>query len=356
MSDPENSSLHINPGTQHGSINPSFRAKRTPLRNMEYYVEGILSGNRTILSQAITLIESRHDERRALGRDILEACLHHSGQSVRIGITGVPGAGKSTFIESLGRHLIEKKNKKLAVLTVDPSSSRSKGSILGDKTRMPVLSSSEKAFIRPSPSSGSLGGVARQTRETMLLCEAAGYDTVFVETVGVGQSEITVHSMTDFFLLILIAGAGDELQGIKRGVMEMADLIAINKSEGENQQAANRARLDYQNALSLFPEPPSGKRAEVMTCSALKNIGIVEIWEQIEDYMEYVKETGFFSKNRSEQSVHWMYETIHEQLKEIFYGNEEVKKTLQEMREKVRSGKISSAKAADELIKLFKSA
>ncbi|PWN05591.1 methylmalonyl Co-A mutase-associated GTPase MeaB [Rhodohalobacter mucosus] len=355
MSDPENSSLHINPGSQNESVNPSFRAKRTPLRKTKDYVEGVLSGDRTILSQAITLIESRRDEHRELGRDILEACLPHAGKSVRIGITGVPGAGKSTFIESLGRHLIEKKGKRLAVLTVDPSSSRSKGSILGDKTRMPVLSTSQKAFIRPSPSSGSLGGVARQTRETMLLCEAAGYDTVFVETVGVGQSEITVHSMTDFFLLILIAGAGDELQGIKRGVMEMADLIAINKSEGDNRQAANRARLDYQNALSLFPEPPSGKRAEVMTCSALNNKGIVEIWEQIEEYLEYVKQTGFFSENRSDQSVHWMYETIHEQLKKIFYGNEEVKASLQEIREKVRSGEISSTRAADDLIRLFKS-
>jgi LAO/AO transport system kinase len=353
MSDSDDKFLHIQPGSQNEPVNPRFKARRSPLKEADEYVDGILAGDRTLLSQAITLIESRKEEHKSLGREILEACLPHSGNSVRIGITGVPGAGKSTFIETLGRYLLDKKAKKLAVLTIDPSSSRSKGSILGDKTRMPTLSASDQAFIRPSPSSGSLGGVARQTRETLLLCEAAGYDTIFVETVGVGQSEITVHSMTDFFLLILIAGAGDELQGIKRGVMEMADLIAINKSEGKNKDAARRAKLDYQNALSLFPEPPSGKRAGVLTCSALNNEGIEEVWKKIEQHVRYTKKTGYFSENRSEQSVHWMYETIHQQLKEIFYGKPEIKKALERMKEDVRKGSVSSTKAADDLIRMF---
>lgn len=335
-------------------MNPEFRAKKLTLKSMDEYIDGIRSGNRTILSQAITLIESTRDEYRALGRRVLEACLPFTGKSIRIGITGVPGAGKSTFIESIGRYLINEKGKQLAVLTVDPSSSRSKGSILGDKTRMPVLSASEMAFIRPSPTSGSLGGVARQTRETMLLCEAAGFDTVFVETVGVGQSEITVHSMTDFFLLILIAGAGDELQGIKRGVMEMADMIAINKAEGDNLKAAKRAKLDYENALSLFPKPPSGIRADVLTCSALNNTGIKEIWNEIEFHIDTVKKSGYFKQNRSEQAVHWMYETISQQLNEIFYNDTDVKSALEKMKDKVLKGEISSAKAADDLLHLFK--
>jgi LAO/AO transport system kinase len=355
MTKKNNNSLSIQKGTGHTeSVNPTFRAKKLTLKSMDEYIDGIRSGNRTILSQAITLIESTRDEYRALGRRVLEACLPFTGNSIRIGVTGVPGAGKSTFIESMGQYLINEKKKTLAILTIDPSSSRSKGSILGDKTRMPVLSSSEMAFIRPSPASGSLGGVARQTRETMLLCEAAGYDTIFVETVGVGQSEITVHSMTDFFLLILIAGAGDELQGIKRGVMEMADMIAINKAEGDNLKAAKRAKMDYENALSLFPKPPSGIRADVLTCSALNNTGIKEIWSGIEAFFKTVNKTGYFSQNRNEQSVYWMYETITQQLNELFYNDNDVKSTLDEMKERVLKGEISSTKAADDLLSLFK--
>ena len=333
-------------------VNPNFRAKKLALKSKEEFIEGIKSGDRTILSQTITLIESSKPNQRELGREILDTCIENTGNSFRIGITGVPGVGKSTFIEALGKHLINQ-NKKIAVLTVDPSSSRSKGSILGDKTRMPYLSTHENAYIRPSPTSGRLGGVARKTREAMLLCEAAGYDTIFIETVGVGQSETTVHSMVDFFLLLMLAGAGDELQGIKRGIMEMADLIAINKAEGENIKAAEQAKREYENALSLFPEAPSGWKPKVVSCSALNNVGIDKIWKQIESYKELTVENGYFNQNRKEQAVFWMFETINQQLKERFYGNESVKKRIEQVQKKVRSGKISSLKGASELLKLF---
>ncbi|TAL81533.1 MAG: methylmalonyl Co-A mutase-associated GTPase MeaB, partial [Bacteroidetes bacterium] len=274
------------PGINPVVLTKSGRKRRKKYTTEEYF-EGIISGNRTILSQAITLIESSLPEHYETAQSIIEKCLPHSSKSIRIGITGVPGAGKSTFIETFGLHIISG-GRKLAVLTIDPSSEHTKGSILGDKTRMEQLSTHKDAFIRPSPASGTLGGVARKTRETIILCEAAGFDTILVETVGVGQSETAVHSMVDLFLLLMLAGAGDELQGIKRGIMEMADLIAITKADGSNKPAADKARQSFQNALYLFPAKSSGWKPQVLTCSALQNNGIAELWEII---MEYVNIT-----------------------------------------------------------------
>lgn len=339
-------------GTQ-ASVNPNFVHKRGSLKAKEDYVEGIRAGNTTLLSQAITLIESSKKINRELGQEILEECMPWTGNSVRIGITGVPGVGKSTFIEAMGQRIL-KEEKKLAVLTIDPSSSRSGGSILGDKTRMQHLSNHKNAFIRPSPTSGTLGGVARKSRETMLLCEAAGYDTIFIETVGVGQSETAVHSMVDFFLLLMLAGAGDELQGIKRGIMEMADLIAINKAEGENRQTAKNAAREYKNALTLFPDPPSGWKPPVVTCSALLGVGIEEIWQHVEQYLRLTRENGYFRQKRKEQAAYWMYESIHEQLKDQFYKHPGVQTRLQKTESRVQKGEISSFKAAEELLKVFR--
>ena len=316
------------------------------------YVEGILAGNRTVLSQAITLIESSLESHQGIAQEIIEKCLPHAGNSIRIGITGVPGVGKSTFIESFGSHLTSL-GKKLAVLAIDPSSERSGGSIMGDKTRMELLSTDPRAFIRPSPSGGSLGGVARKTRESIILCEAAGFDTVFIETVGVGQSETAVHSMVDFFLLLMLAGAGDELQGIKRGIMEMADMIAINKADGNNIEKANLARAEYQNALHLFPPSPSGWLPKVLTCSAQKNQGIEDIWKAILDYKSLTGANNYFNQRRNEQSKYWMYETINAQLKRQFYGDPEIQMAAADFEKKVLENRLSSFVAAGELIRLF---
>jgi len=337
---------------QQKSVNPNYRLKKSDLHSPEVYVNGILSHNRTLLSQAITLIESTHPERRNLGEDILEGCLHKAGNSVRIGITGVPGVGKSTFIDAFGKKLIDA-GKRIAVLTVDPSSSRSKGSILGDKTRMEFLSTHPNAFIRPSPTSGILGGVALKTREAMLLCEAAGFDTIIIETVGVGQSETAVHSMVDFFILLMLAGAGDELQGIKRGIMEMADLIAINKADGENTDAAEYARREYKNALSLFPAKPSGWKPTLHTCSALKETGLDEIANNIEKFVSHSKQSGYFENNRKQQSVYWMHEAVNHLLKEKFYENPIIQKKVKKTEKEVQSGKLSTFKAASQLMKYF---
>jgi LAO/AO transport system kinase len=354
MADSNKKSLSINKGTErHDSVNPNFQAKKLALKSVDEYVQGIRSGDRTMLSQAITLIESSKEEYRSMGQEILEACLPETGNSIRVGITGVPGVGKSTFIEAVGQLLI-KKGKRIAVLTIDPSSSLSKGSILGDKTRMHTLSTSEHAFIRPSPTSGTLGGVSQKTRETMLLCEAAGFDTIFIETVGVGQSETTVHSMVDFFLLLMLAGAGDELQGIKRGIMEMADLIAINKAEGENIKPAERAKREYENALSLFPPSLSKQKTKVVTCSALKGSGIEELWSDIETYIDNIKANNYFNKQRDEQALFWMHETIEYQIKHSFYSHPEVSKKLKSIQEEVQGGKISPFKAANDLLKIFR--
>lgn len=349
--DPAYQGLSVNAGVDNmPTVNPyKLPGRKRRQFTAAEYVEGILSGNLTMLSQAVTLVESSLNEHQQIAQEVIEKCLPYAGNAIRLGITGVPGAGKSTFIEALGMHLV-RKQKKLAVLAIDPSSERSKGSILGDKTRMEELSVAKNAFIRPSPSAGSLGGVARKTRESIILCEAAGFDTIFVETVGVGQSETSVHSMVDFFLLIQLAGAGDELQGIKRGIMEMADGIAINKCDGTNTQKAKVARSQYQNALHLFPAPDSGWSPEAITCSAVELNGIPEVWDMVERYVEFVKDNGYFDQKRTAQSKYWMYETINEQLKASFYQNEKIKTLLLENESKVLSNELSSFIAAKNLL------
>ncbi len=335
-----------------GSINPGYRKKTGSRLSANDFVKGIRKGDRTVLSRAITLIESSKAEDRSLGEEVLEMCLPFTGNSVRIGVTGFPGSGKSTFIESIGKYLIVK-GRKLAVLAIDPSSSRSKGSILGDKTRMPTLSTSENAFIRPSPASGTLGGVARKSRETMLLCEAAGFDIVFIETVGVGQSEFAVHSMVDVFLLLMLAGAGDELQGIKRGIMEMADMIVINKTDQQKKYFVEQTVQEFENALSLFPPAASGWKPPVLTCSAIKEIGITEIWAEINNFLEKTTETAYFDKRRADQSSRWMHETISHELKVRFYEDPKIKKLIPNLEKKVIEGEISPFLAAEQLLRDF---
>ncbi|MCX6255967.1 MAG: methylmalonyl Co-A mutase-associated GTPase MeaB [Bacteroidia bacterium] len=353
------SALKVQEGIpQPPNINPEVLTKSGRKRRKKYsvdeYIVGILSGNRTILSQAITLVESSLPEHYDTAQAIIEKCLPHSSGSIRIGITGVPGAGKSTFIETFGLH-ITGQGRKLAVMTIDPSSEQTKGSILGDKTRMEQLSIHPDAFIRPSPAAGTLGGVARKTRETIILCEAAGFDTILVETVGVGQSETAVHSMVDFFLLLMLAGAGDELQGIKRGIMEMADLIAITKADGPNKLVAEGAKVSFQNALHLFPVKPSGWKPQVLTCSALTNKGIGELWKIILDYIVFTRKSGYFEEFRRQQEVIRMNNTILEYLKNSFYNHEEVKLLRPELERQLYDGSITSYKAAVNLLdKYFK--
>ena len=358
MKHPENDSqykgLIVNKGVSHPpSVNP-YRAKRkkSTIRSADEYVKGILSGNMVVLSQAVTLIESSLPEHNRLAQEIIEKCLPYSGNSVRVGITGVPGAGKSTSIDAFGIHLLSKGHK-LAVLAIDPSSERSKGSILGDKTRMEKLSVQKDAFIRPSPSAGSLGGVARKTRETIALCEAAGFDYIFVETVGVGQSEIAVHSMVDFFLLIQLSGTGDELQGIKRGIMEMADGIIINKADGDNIDKAKMAQRQLQNALHLYPLPESGWAPEVLTYSGYYNIGVEEVWGMVGRYIDFVKEKGYFNHKRNEQSKYLMYETINEHLINSFYRNQNIIDRLRVLEDDVLNNKKSSYAAAKEALDIY---
>lgn len=328
--------------------------KKSRLRDLsvDEYCDGILQGNRTILSRAVTLIESNKPDHQIVAQKIISHCLPFSGKSVRIGITGVPGAGKSTFIESFGTYLTSI-GKKIAVLAIDPSSKRSGGSILGDKTRMEELSSDPNAYIRPSPSSGSLGGVARKTRETILLSEAAGFDTILIETVGVGQSETAVHSMVDFFLLLQIAGAGDELQGIKRGIMEMADAIVVNKADGDNIHRAGIAANLYRNALHLFPPTSSGWIPQVKTCSSLRKTGISEVWHCIDDYFALVKENNYFEERRAIQAKYWMFETIEVSLKSNFYQNKQIKAALAHLESKVSDDKISPFIAAQQLLEKY---
>ncbi len=326
-----------------------FLAKRKKDLNVDETVKGILSGNISVLSSAITLIESNLPKHQVIAKKIIEKCLPYSGNSIRVGITGVPGVGKSTFIEALGIYLINK-GYKLAVLAIDPSSEQSGGSILGDKTRMEQLSADKNAFIRPSPSSGSLGGVARKTRESIILCEAAGFDTIFIETVGVGQSETKVHSMVDFFLLLMLAGAGDELQGIKRGIMEMADTIIINKADGNNVHKAKLAQKEYENALHLFPPTQSGWTPDVLLTSAVNSAGIEDVWLNIKKYQKLTSKNGYWLQNRHRQAKFWMHETILESLKSNFYNDAVRKKQIKEFEKNVLEGKISPFEAAQELL------
>lgn len=349
--DPTFKGLTVNEGVENMPVvSPYLQQKRRKKQfTAAEFVEGIVAGDRSMLSQAVTLVESSLPEHQLIAQEVIEKCLPYAGKSVRMGITGVPGAGKSTFIEALGMYLV-RDGHNLAVLAIDPSSERSKGSILGDKTRMEELSVAKNAFIRPSPSAGSLGGVARKTRESIILCEAAGFDTIFVETVGVGQSETAVHSMVDFFLLIQLAGTGDELQGIKRGIMEMADGIAINKCDGTNVEKAKVARTQFQNALHLFPAHESGWSPEAVTCSAVELNGIPQVWNMVERYIDFVKENDYFDTKRTEQSKYWMYESINEQLKANFYQNDDIRKLLLENEKKVLSNELSSFVAAKNLL------
>ncbi len=385
----EDSALNVMQGAEDQPIvNPHFVRRRRPVLSTEQFVEGILAGDVAVLSQAITLVESSNPEHYARAQEIIEQCLPHAGNSVRVGITGVPGAGKSTFIEAVGGlvvaggvgidtramgvgaagtvgsavETIDRVNHaagggnghKLAVLAIDPSSERSGGSILGDKTRMESISTDRRIFIRPSPSAGSLGGVARKTRETIVLCEAAGYDVIFIETVGVGQSETVVHSMVDMFLMLQIAGAGDELQGIKRGIMEMADAVVITKADGDNVQPAQLAKRQIENALALFPVPESGWRARVYTASSRVREGLTEVLEGVGEYLEFVRGNGFFEANRHRQNQYWMRETIEEALRSGFYGDERVERLLPEYRARVLEGRMTPFMAAHELLDIYR--
>lgn len=338
------------------NINPATAARVRGSRNkeisVEFLLQGILKGDQAILSRSITLIESNNINHQEKSGELIERCLPYASQSLRIGITGVPGVGKSTFIEAFGNNLANK-GKKVAVLAVDPSSSISKGSILGDKTRMESLVGHQNAFIRPSPSGDSLGGVARKTRESIILCEAAGFDIILIETVGVGQSETTVHSMTDFFLLLKLAGAGDELQGIKRGIIEMADAIVINKADGENEKPAQKARAEFKRALKMYPIKKSGWEPQILLTSALHATGIEQVWEMIVKFEVLVKENEQFYLKRQHQNRHWLLQSINEHLKSRFYQNQAVRQALEEQLDAVEQSKTSPFMAAKILLNLL---
>lgn len=343
-------------GATGSNLNPNLkdyvRSPSSDARSVDDYIQAILEGNRVMLSRAITITESTRPEHRAEARAILDACLPYTGDSVRVAVTGAPGVGKSTFIEALGTWLVDE-GRRLAVLAIDPTSEQTRGSILGDKTRMGRLARRDDVFIRPTPTGGSLGGVARTTRETILLCEAAGFDTVLVETVGVGQSEVIVHSMVDFFLLLALAGAGDELQGIKRGIVEVADAIAINKADGENREAAEKAQAEYESALRLFPPAESGWTPPVLTCSALTGDGLDAVWQTVEDYCAQTKASGFFEQERRRQARYWLHQTIEQRLREDFFADPAVQTVLDEVEEAVEAGRLSSFAAAEQLLARF---
>ena len=330
-----------------------IRASRAQYADIDALAAGVLSGNRLSLSQSITLVESQQIQHQEEAAALMRLILPHAGGSLRIGISGVPGAGKSTFIEALGSYLTGN-GKKVAVLAVDPSSETGKGSILGDKTRMVNLSADPNAFVRPSPSSGTLGGVARKTREAIFLCEAAGFNAVLIETVGVGQSETAVHSMTDFFILIALAGAGDELQGIKRGIMELADLVLINKADGENIPRAKSARQDASRALHFFPALPSGWTPQAALCSSIDRTGISEAWGTVIQFESQVRASGWFDENRKRQLKWWLKESISAELIHLLFNDSNVKNTLIQVEEKVEKMEISVSEAAGLLIRLFR--
>ena len=337
------------------SINPNLsnRKKREDKSlNAEALFKGIAQSDRVSLGRAITLIESHLPAHKTQANKLLESCLSLGKSAIRIGITGTPGVGKSTFIEAYGQFLIEQGHR-VAILAIDPSSSVSGGSILGDKTRMEKLSNREEAFIRPSPAGDSLGGVARKTRETILLCEAAGFDRILIETVGVGQSETAVHSMVDFFMLLLLPGAGDELQGIKRGIVEMADLFVVNKSDGDRVALAKQTRRSYRNALHLFPPKENGWTPSIVSCSALEGSGIEELNLLLEDYIHQASDSGYLSSNRKKQAQYWFNERIQEQLLSRFEQDPMVAKWLPEYLLKIDTLKTTPFIAADQLIRKF---
>lgn len=339
------------PETTNKNAVKTIKEKRQSQPSVDALFNDILKGNMTALSRGITLVESSNPEHLQKANELIQNCLPHANNSVRIGITGVPGVGKSTFIEAFGTFLTSN-GKKVAVLAVDPSSTLSKGSILGDKTRMEDLVKDDNAFIRPSPSGTTLGGVARKSRETIILCEAAGFDTILIETVGVGQSETAVHSMVDFFLLLKLAGAGDELQGIKRGIMEMADAIVINKADGDNLKHAKNAKVEFNRALHIYPAKDSGWQPKVLLASALKNEGICEIWELIKDYLNLTKDNKFFGFKRKEQNKFWMMQTIEDRLKSDFYNNPTIKKELHSQLKRIENGDTTPFLAAELLLNL----
>lgn len=318
----------------------------------DIYIQGVLAGDRMLLSRAITLVESSLEADQVLAAEVMDGILPFSGQSVRVGITGVPGVGKSTFIENFGKLIVEK-GWRLAVLAVDPSSQQSHGSILGDKTRMENLSADKRAYIRPSPAGKALGGVTAKTREAMLLCEAAGFDVILIETVGVGQSETAVRGMVDFFLLLMLAGAGDELQGIKKGIIEMCDALVINKADGDNLEAAKRAKREYANALHFFQSKESGWSPKVMTCSGLDGAGVAEIWEMVEAYQGLMRQNGFWEHNRQAQRVQWFDDHVRFLLENRFYQDNVIKKKLEDLMSGLRNGTLSPIQQADELVRYF---
>lgn len=342
------------PSTINTSAIRKLRQQRTQL-SARQLIEGIQNGDRILLSKAITLIESTRPEHQTIAQEVINKCLPiaQTKSTIRLGITGSPGVGKSTFIENFGQHLINK-DKKVAVLAVDPSSQISRGSILGDKTRMLKLAADPEAFIRPSPAGESLGGVARKTRETITLCEAAGFDWIIIETVGVGQSEIAVHSMVDFFLLLLLPGSGDELQGIKKGIVEMADLVAINKADGDNEKKAKQSKRAYRNALHMLPPKPSQWIPQVVTCSGLSGMGIDNIEQLVQDYQQHMQQNQYWQQHRQEQASYWLHETIKQQLLDTFYQNEVIKNALTQQKGEVLQSKVSPFQAAENMIELFK--